>query len=207
MRESFIFYRSFYESIKELESDIQCEVYNAIMEYQFNGKEGKLSGVSKSIFTLIKPQLEANNIRYENGKKGGRPKTETKPKENQNETKLKPNVNENVNVNDNNIKENIEKKRFKKPTLEEVEEYCKQRNSPVDAKAFYDYFETGGWVDSKGNKVKNWKQKIITWENQRKASEKSITPEWFDNEQKIRTTSNKEQQEMEEILNGIYNLS
>lgn len=57
---------------------------------------------------------------------------------------------------------------FTKPTLEEVKAYCLERNNNVDAETFYDYFETGGWVDSKGNKVKNWKQKIITWEKNTK---------------------------------------
>ncbi len=56
------------------------------------------------------------------------------------------------------------KKKFIPPTLEEIEEYCKERKNNVDSKAFYDYFNEGNWVDSKGNKVKNWKQKIITWE-------------------------------------------
>lgn len=110
-RDSFIFYKSFYESIKELDTKTQNDIYNAIMEYEFNNKEVNLSGVSKSIFTLIKPQLEANNIRYENGKKGGRPKnrneTETKPNKNQTKTKTKPNENENENVNVNeNVNEN-----------------------------------------------------------------------------------------------------
>lgn len=86
MRNSFIFYKSFYESIKELDKDIQYEIYKAIIEYEFEKKEPNLKGVSKSIFTLIKPQLEANDIKYENGKKGGRPKTETKPNKNQKET-------------------------------------------------------------------------------------------------------------------------
>ncbi len=63
----------------------------------------------------------------------------------------------------NNIKE-IHKEKFKPPTLEEVEAYCRQRNNNVDPKAFHDYFTEGGWKDSKGNPVKNWKQKIITWE-------------------------------------------
>ena len=54
------------------------------------------------MFKLLKPQLDANTRRYENGCKGGRPKkTEEKPKENQNETKPKRNDNVNVNVNDN----------------------------------------------------------------------------------------------------------
>ena len=54
--------------------------------------------------------------------------------------------------------------KYKIPTFEEVEEYCKSRNSPVDPKQFYDYFDAGDWIDSKGNKVRNWKQKLITWE-------------------------------------------
>ena len=53
---------------------------------------------------------------------------------------------------------------FSPPTLEEVQAYCKERNSPVDPKQFYEYFTTGNWIDSKGQKVKNWKQKFITWE-------------------------------------------
>lgn len=56
------------------------------------------------------------------------------------------------------------KSRFAPPTLEEVEEYCKERNSSVDPKQFFEYFEAGGWKDSKGNSVKNWKQKLLTWE-------------------------------------------
>ena len=50
------------------------------------------------------------------------------------------------------------------PTLEDIQEYCKSRHNNVDAKRFFDYYEASGWKDSKGNKVKNWKQKVITWE-------------------------------------------
>lgn len=32
---------------------------------------------------------------------------------------------------------------------------------------FFDYFETGSWIDSKGQKVQNWKQKLLTWEKNR----------------------------------------
>ena len=53
---------------------------------------------------------------------------------------------------------------FVPPTLEEVKEYCKARRNNVDPEYFYDYFTTGNWVDSEGKPVRNWKQKIITWE-------------------------------------------
>jgi hypothetical protein len=56
---------------------------------------------------------------------------------------------------------------FVPPTLEEVREYCKQRNSPVDPDQFYNYFTADPdrqWIDAKGNQVTSWKQKLLTWE-------------------------------------------
>lgn len=103
-RDSFIFYRSFFESMQGLKDKEQLQIFNAICELALNEKEVKLTGVSKNIFTVIKPQILANSKRYESGKKGGRPKKETigfqKEKTIGFENK-KPNknVNENVNVN------------------------------------------------------------------------------------------------------------
>lgn len=60
---------------------------------------------------------------------------------------------------------NNKKKAFTPPTLEEVRKYAIERHSLVDPVRFFEYFNAGGWVDAKGNKVKNWKQKFITWES------------------------------------------
>ena len=64
-----------------------------------------------------------------------------------------------LNNKESNISKDILPKKviFTPPTLEEVQEYCRERNSSVDPKTFYEYFSAGNWVDSKGNKVKNWK--------------------------------------------------
>lgn len=71
-----------------------------------------------------------------------------------------------VDKKDNNIimAKNKKNKQFKPPTLEEVAEYCKSRKNNVDPKKFFDYYEAAEWVDAKGVKVRNWKQKVITWE-------------------------------------------
>ena len=72
-RESFIFYRSFYEAIRCMPTDVQAEIYPAICEYALFGKVPKnLSEVAKGMFTLIKPNIDVNTARFENGKKGGR---------------------------------------------------------------------------------------------------------------------------------------
>ena len=55
-------------------------------------------------------------------------------------------------------------RRFIPPTVEEVREYCFQRKSGIDPVRFWEYFDTGGWKDSEGKPVRNWKQKLITWE-------------------------------------------
>lgn len=54
---------------------------------------------------------------------------------------------------------------FVKPTIEEIEEFCKERNNKVDAKRFFDYYDIGDWRDGKGKPIKSWKQKLIAvWE-------------------------------------------
>ena len=60
-------------------------------------------------------------------------------------------------------KKGKKRKVFVPPTYEEVLEYAKEKGREDLAKEFFDYFTVGEWVDSKGNKVKNWKQKFITW--------------------------------------------
>ena len=77
------------------------------------------------------------------------------------------------NISINNIsKNNI----YSKPTLEEIENYVKEKQLKVNAKSFFEYFEAGDWKDSKGNKVKSWKQKILTWEKFNNAKEDKQRP-------------------------------
>ena len=98
-RKSFIFYRSFAEAIDDLPDNEQLVIYRAIKEYALYGREIELTGTVKSFWTLIKPQITANNRRYKNGCKGGRPQDEDEPIDNQSATKQEPNENENENVN------------------------------------------------------------------------------------------------------------
>lgn len=54
-------------------------------------------------------------------------------------------------------------KRFTKPTLEEVQAYCKERNNNVDAEKWYNHYEAVGWKVGK-NPMKDWKAAVRTWE-------------------------------------------
>ena len=102
------------------------------------------------------------------------------------------------NLKDNNINI-ISKERFKKPTLEDIENYINERSMKVNAKTFYDYFTESNWIDSKGNKVKNWKQKLITWNSYGKNTKESDIPEWFDKDLKVEEPN----EELSELLEGM----
>ena len=54
-------------------------------------------------------------------------------------------------------------KRFVKPTLSEIEQYCIERNNNVNAEQFFDYYESNGWKVGK-NSMKDWKAAVRTWE-------------------------------------------
>lgn len=72
-RDSFIFYKSFYEAIEDLPRDIRLEVLTAIIEYALFGRlPENLKPFARGMFTLIRPIIDANTTRFENGKKGGR---------------------------------------------------------------------------------------------------------------------------------------
>jgi hypothetical protein len=53
---------------------------------------------------------------------------------------------------------------FKKPTIDEIEDYCKERGNRINATQFFNHYEANGWMRGK-NKIKNWKACVITWES------------------------------------------
>ena len=55
------------------------------------------------------------------------------------------------------------RKRFEKPTLSQITQYCLERNNNVNADQFYDYYESNGWKVGK-NAMKDWKACVRTWE-------------------------------------------
>ena len=61
----------------------------------------------------------------------------------------------------------INNKYFKKPSILEIENYCIKRKNNVDHVAFYNFYESKGWMVGK-NKMKDWKAAVITWERKEK---------------------------------------
>ena len=178
-RESVVIYRSFIEAIGALPDEYRMKAYDALFALALDGKsyEGD-NPIIKAVMLLVAPQIEANNKRYENGKKGGRPpknnqeETESKPNDNQTETEPEPNVNvnDNVNVNVNDIESTPKPpkrgKRFTPPSLEEVQAYCTERMNAVNPQQFHDFYSAKDWMVGK-NRMKDWKACVRTWERRR----------------------------------------
>ena len=97
--------------------------------------------------------------------------TMNKPTGRSTPTSTPTNTNTNT-LNTNTLNTNtIKKKKFKKPTVTEVADYCKERKNTIDAETFVDYFESSGWIKANGQKVKDWKATIRTWEQRDKQKE------------------------------------
>lgn len=75
-------------------------------------------------------------------------------------------------------------KRFVKPTINEIQDYCIERNNNVNAEHFFDYYESNGWKVGK-NSMKNWQAAVRTWEknsytNTTKQTKKTNTEQTLD---------------------------
>lgn len=78
-RNSFVFYRSFYESIHELPERMRGPLLVAIAEYGLNQVApdfgtGQDAIIMRAIWSGIYPQLDANFRKFLNGLKGGAPR-------------------------------------------------------------------------------------------------------------------------------------
>lgn len=60
-----------------------------------------------------------------------------------------------------------ESKRFVPPSVEEVMEYCQERQNNVNPEAFVDFYTAKGWKVG-NNPMKDWKAAVRTWEQRRK---------------------------------------
>ena len=113
------------------------------------------------------------------------------------------NYNDNDNDNEKSYHDTLDdtSKRFKKPTIEEIEKYCKERNNGINANKFYDFYETKGWYVGK-NKMKDWKACIRTWEQHDNKKDNSKLPDWWDKDFKERERTDEEERELQELIRG-----
>lgn len=84
---------------------------------------------------------------------------------------INKNVKDNIisinNTSINKKEKSIKRKSFTKPTIEEIQKYCIERNNGINAEAFYDFYESKNWYVGK-NKMSDWQACVRTWESRNK---------------------------------------
>lgn len=146
-REAFIFYASFFNATKNLSDKDFGKVFKVVIDYALNGTiPTGLDGVTLMCYELMKPQIDANNMKYLRGKKGGRP-TDKKTNGQPAETKEKSETHAS----------------FTPPTLDDVRQFISEKQLNVDAATFINHYESNGWMVGK-NRMKNWKAAVQNWE-------------------------------------------
>lgn len=74
----------------------------------------------------------------------------------------------------------ISAKRFQKPTIEELTEYCRLRNNGIDPQYFLDYQDARGWLIGGKSPIKNWKAAMNTWERNNRNRNNVVWPKEVD---------------------------
>lgn len=143
--------------IDGLSNEEAGKVFKCIFQYQSN-EEVKCSN---PVWLFIKSKIDEYNTkgeqisekRRENGKLGGLAKASKCQQKLANDGKSSNKTKENKIKQNNNII----------PSLQEVIDYCNERNRGVDANKWYDYYSSVGWKVGK-NPMKDWRASVRYWE-------------------------------------------
>ena len=170
-RDSFIFWREWYESVLKMPQKEAYKVFIAVCELSLNGNDTSLDGWAGSVFDNMRKSIQVSNKRakagsisgYTQGSKLNQNDIKSKSNDNQNDIKQETiSISNSISISK---RKNIKKEKFVPPTREAVKAYFAEKGFTIDPDVFFDYFNESGWIDSNGKPVQNWKQKAITWQS------------------------------------------
>ncbi|WP_147613039.1 DUF6291 domain-containing protein [Treponema pectinovorum] len=161
MRESFVFHS---EYIEDLPDEYKTQYAMYAINYALKGEEPAIEKdtLEHSLWIKIARRIDSEAEKY----KAISEKRREAAKKRFKKTEDVPAKNE---VTQKKEESPETKEKFVKPTVEEIAEYCAQRNNKINAQSFFDFYESKGWKIG-SVKMKDWKASVRTWE-QRKNSE------------------------------------
>ena len=184
-RSQFTFYDSFYRALSRIKKKAdRADAYDAIVSYALTGEEpdlDKLSDAAAIAFEVIRPNLDASRRKAASGKQGGKAKkqTESKPEANASKPEANPKQEKEQEKEKEQDKDKEQmlykaapsakkaKAVFVPPTVDEVLEYCMERQNGIDPQAFVDFYASKNWMVGK-TKMSDWKASGRAWEQRRK---------------------------------------
>lgn len=162
--EYFCCYHSYLKKLSRLSDQEVGRLFRALMMYSASGEAPELAGRESMAFDFIADDIDRAKdnytVRCETNKRN-RSSTTVNDRQRQSTTEdeTPQNKNENENKNENNHPTG-EARAQSKPTLSEVETYCRERRSPVNPQRFFEYHEAREW---KG--ISDWHAALRSWEH------------------------------------------
>lgn len=166
----FTFYKSYYESLKNLKEKDKKDIINAMLEYVFDDKKPNFNGIKFTIWTLIEPNL--NTSKNRSNPNSGAPegnKNACKEKQSKNNQKTTDDLKDKDKEKDKDKDKDKECVRETHApislsdlisygeTIDVDEEYCEK---------FYNTYESTGWINKNGQKITNAKSLLKKWVNE-----------------------------------------
>jgi len=141
--------------VKRFISELQNERQ---IEPQKNNETSIVTIVNYDLYQENRPQNEPQNERQTGHKRATNgPQTDT---------------NKNV-KNEKNESNTVSNRAFAPPSLQQVTEYCLERNNGIDPQRFINHYTANGWVRGKA-KIKDWKACVRTWESNQKPKQSGL---------------------------------
>lgn len=182
MRESFVFHKDY---IEDLPDQYKPEFIQATINYGLYGTKPpfKNGTLELALWSKIARRIDAETEKYREISAKRKEAAQKRYQQYQQragcawETEQKQEETERKTVDTEQKKEPTEQAaespktaRFVKPTVEEVEAYCNERKNGLDARAFFDFYESKGWKVG-ASKMKDWRASVRTWEQRRKTEQ------------------------------------
>lgn len=176
-------FTDFVGNMRQLGDAERGRLFTAMLEYASTGIEPDLRGNERFLWDTAKKNIDNQRDSYDtrcavnakNGSIGGKRTQANASELKRNQAKSSDSLQdkekekeESKEINSKEFTKKAATASFTPPTLEEVKAYAKTAGLNVDCDYFYKYFTTPNangetWIDSQGNKVRNWKQKLLTW--------------------------------------------
>ena len=181
---TFVLCETTVNQLRALPENMQLKFFWALIDFGIDGIEPELTGTEKAIWIPMRDiiyKMKQKDEKWrekqrENGKKGAEKRWQRHSENSDaikchSENSHNNNNNNNINTN-NNINIGKSTKKFTPPTLEEVQEYIKEKDYHFDAESFIAYNTNNDWRVKK-EKMKDWKQACVIWEKNHQRWEKA----------------------------------
>lgn len=191
----FTFFKSYYDSLCDLEPEDKKEMLNAILEYVFEDKKPRFKGFKKTFWTLIEPNLDTSKHRSndnsgapignQNARKN-KAESDTIEKQSKNNQKTTNDLLGKDKDKDREKDKELDKDKGKEKecyspapiSLDDLIDYGESIGVNIEyCEKFYNTYESTGWINKNGQKITNAKSLLKKWASEDKEKQQETKQE------------------------------